>query len=351
MKLIIQIPCLNEEKILPVTIGDLPREVPGFDAVEWLVIDDGSTDRTIEVAKEHGVDHIVRLTNNKGLANGFQAGLDAALKLGADVIVNTDADNQYDGRDIVTLVAPIVAGDADMVVGDRQVMTIEHFSPAKKSLQRLGSWVVRQASQTDIPDTTSGFRAYNREAALALQVVSKFTYTLETIIQAGKMTVAVDHVPVRTNPKLRESRLFPSMWTYIRRNGISIFRIYAMYEPLKVFMSAALVVGIASIAVWTRFLVFWLQGDGAGHVQSLILGAVLFNAAMVLAALGVLGDLISGQRTTLQRIFERIRRVELELGVPPSHYEPGQPAPGREPTTGAQAGGHGKTEDREAVQL
>jgi glycosyltransferase involved in cell wall biosynthesis len=351
MKLIIQIPCLNEEKTLPVTIGDLPREVPGFDAVEWLVIDDGSTDRTIEVAKEHGVDHIVRLTNNKGLANGFQAGLDAALKLGADVIVNTDADNQYDGRDIVTLVAPIVAGDADMVVGDRQVMTIEHFSPAKKSLQRLGSWVVRQASQTDIPDTTSGFRAYNREAALALQVVSKFTYTLETIIQAGKMTVAVDHVPVRTNPKLRESRLFPSMWTYIRRNGISIFRIYAMYEPLKVFMSAALVVGIASIAVWTRFLVFWLQGDGAGHVQSLILGAVLFNAAMVLAALGVLGDLISGQRTTLQRIFERIRRVELELGVPPSHYEPGQPAPGREPTTGAQAGGHGKTEDREAVQL
>jgi hypothetical protein len=237
------------------------------------------------------------------------------------------------------------------VVGDRQVMTIEHFSPAKKSLQRLGSWVVRQASQTDIPDTTSGFRAYNREAALALQVVSKFTYTLETIIQAGKMTVAVDHVPVRTNPKLRESRLFPSMWTYIRRNGISIFRIYAMYEPLKVFMSAALVVGIASIAVWTRFLVFWLQGDGAGHVQSLILGAVLFNAAMVLAALGVLGDLISGQRTTLQRIFERIRRVELELGVPPSHYEPGQSAPGREPTTGAQAGGHGKTEDREAVQL
>jgi glycosyltransferase involved in cell wall biosynthesis len=351
MKLIIQIPCLNEEKTLPVTIGDLPREVPGFDAVEWLVIDDGSTDRTIEVAKEHGVDHIVRLTNNKGLANGFQAGLDAALKLGADVIVNTDADNQYDGRDIVTLVAPIVAGDADMVVGDRQVMTIEHFSPAKKSLQRLGSWVVRQASQTDIPDTTSGFRAYNREAALALQVVSKFTYTLETIIQAGKMTVAVDHVPVRTNPKLRESRLFPSMWTYIRRNGISIFRIYAMYEPLKVFMSAALVVGIASIAVWTRFLVFWLQGDGAGHVQSLILGAVLFNAAMVLAALGVLGDLISGQRTTLQRIFERIRRVELELGVPPSHYEPGQPAEGREPTTGAHAGGHGTTEDREAVQL
>jgi glycosyltransferase involved in cell wall biosynthesis len=354
MKLIIQIPCLNEEETLPVTARDLPRQVAGFDTVEWLVIDDGSTDRTVEVARELGFDHIVRLTNNKGLANGFQAGLDACLKLGADVIVNTDADNQYDGRDIAKLVAPIVAGDADMVVGDRQVMTIEHFSPAKKTLQRLGSWVVRQASQTDIPDTTSGFRAYNREAALALQVVSKFTYTLETIIQAGKMTVAIDHVPVRTNPKLRESRLFPSMWTYIRRNGISIFRIYALYEPLKVFMTAALIVGLAAVAVWGRFLYFWIDGDGAGHVQSLILGAVLFNAAMVLAALGVLGDLISGQRITLQRIFERVRRVELELGVPPSHYEPGaqDPSrPAREPTTGARAGGHGTTEEREAVKL
>jgi glycosyltransferase involved in cell wall biosynthesis len=354
MKLIIQIPCLNEEETLPVTARDLPRQVDGFDTVEWLVIDDGSTDRTVEVARELGFDHIVRLTNNKGLANGFQAGLDACLKLGADVIVNTDADNQYDGRDIPKLVAPILAGDADMVVGDRQVMTIEHFSPAKKTLQRLGSWVVRQASQTDIPDTTSGFRAYNREAALALQVVSKFTYTLETIIQAGKMTVAIDHVPVRTNPKLRESRLFPSIWTYIRRNGISIFRIYALYEPLKVFMTAALIVGLASLAVWGRFLYFWIDGDGAGHVQSLILGAVLFNAAMVLAALGVLGDLISGQRITLQRIFERVRRVELELGVPPSHYEPGaqHPSrPSREPTTGARAGGHGTTEEREAVKL
>jgi glycosyltransferase involved in cell wall biosynthesis len=351
MKLIIQIPCLNEEETLPVTLRDLPRQVDGFDAVEWLVIDDGSTDRTIDVARRHGVDHIVRLTNNKGLANGFQAGLDACLKLGADVIVNTDADNQYDGRDIVKLVAPIVAGNADMVVGDRQVMTIEHFSPAKKALQRLGSWVVRQASQTDVPDTTSGFRAYNREAALALQVVSKFTYTLETIIQAGKMTVAIDHVPIRTNPKLRESRLFPSMWTYIRRNGISIFRIYALYEPLKVFMTAALIVGLVAFAVWARFFYFWIDGDGGGHVQSLILGAVLFNAAMVLAALGVLGDLISGQRITLQRIFERVRRVELELGVPPSHYEPGTPSSGREPTTGAHAGGHGTTEDREAVKL
>src|SRR5215212_2131371 len=323
MKLIIQIPCKDEEEALPVTLADLPREVPGFDTVEWLVIDDGSTDRTVDVAVAHGVHHIVRLTNNKGLANGFQAGLDAALKLGADVIVNTDADNQYYGPDIVKLVRPILAGDADMVVGDRQVMTIDHFSPAKKLLQRLGSWVVRQASQTTIADTTSGFRAYNREAAIAMQVVSRFTYTLETIIQAGKMTVAIDHVPIRTNPKLRESRLFPSMWTYIRRNGVSIFRIYSMYEPLRVFMTAAALVGLGATVVWGRFFYFFLQGSGGGHVQSLILGAVLFNAAIVLAALGVLGDLLSGQRIMLQQIFERVRRVELELGVPPSHYEPG----------------------------
>jgi glycosyltransferase involved in cell wall biosynthesis len=349
MKLIIQIPCLNEEEALPVTLRDLPRKVDGFDVVEWLIVDDGSTDRTVDVAREHGVDHIVRLTNNKGLANSFQAGLDACLKLGADVIVNTDADNQYDARDVATLVRPIVAGNADMVVGDRQVMTIDHFSPAKKTLQRLGSWVVRQASQTDVPDTTSGFRAYNREAALSLQVVSKFTYTLETIIQAGKMTVAIDHVPIRTNPKLRESRLFPSMWSYIRRNGVSIFRIYALYEPLRVFMTAALIVALAAVAIWARFFYFWIEGDGSGHVQSLILGAVLFNAAMVLAALGVLGDLLSGQRITLQRIFERIRRVELELGVPPSHYEPGAHATGQEATTGAHAG-RGRTEEREAIK-
>jgi glycosyltransferase involved in cell wall biosynthesis len=349
MKLIIQIPCLNEAETLPVTLADLPRELDGFDAVEWLVIDDGSTDGTVDVARAHGVHHIVRLTNNKGLAAGFQAGLDAALKLGADVIVNTDADNQYDGRDVATLVAPILSGGADMVVGDRQVMTIEHFSPAKKALQRLGSWVVRQASQTNIPDTTSGFRAYNREAAIAMQVVSRFTYTLETIIQAGKMTVAIDHVPVRTNPKTRESRLFPSMWSYIRRNGISIFRIYAMYEPLRVFMTAAALLGLAALAVWGRFLWFFLDGQGGGHIQSLILGAVLFNAAMLLAALGVLGDLLSGQRIMLQRIFERVRRVELELGVPPSHYEPGAGEQGQEPTTGAKAGGHGQ--ERERVKL
>ncbi|MBA3305853.1 MAG: glycosyltransferase family 2 protein, partial [Thermoleophilaceae bacterium] len=205
MKLIIQIPCFDEAEQLPDTLADLPRELPGFDAVEWLVIDDGSTDETIEVARAGGVHHVVRLTNNKGLAAAFQAGLDACLKLGADVIVNTDADNQYFGGDIDKLVAPILAGDADMVVGDRETASIEHFSPLKKRLQRLGSAVVRRASGTDVPDTTSGFRAYNREAALQMQVVSKFTYTLETIIQAGKMLVAVEHVPIRTNEQTRAS--------------------------------------------------------------------------------------------------------------------------------------------------
>jgi glycosyltransferase involved in cell wall biosynthesis len=330
VKLIIQIPCFDEEEHLPVALAALPTVLKGFDSVEWLVIDDGSSDRTIEVARAGGVHHVVRLTNHKGLASAFQAGIDAALKLGADVIVNTDADNQYDARDIPKLVAPILEGRADMVVGDRQTGHIEHFSRSKKVLQRLGSWVVRRASDTDVPDTTSGFRAYNREAALAVQVVSKFTYTLETIIQAGKLDVAIDHVPVRTNEVRRPSRLFPSTSKYVRRNGVSIFRIYAMYEPLRVFLTAAVVLAIAALVVWARFLVFWIQGDGSGHIQSLILGAVLLNAAVVLAALGVIGDLLSAQRMMLQRLTERVRRVELSLDVPPSHYEPG-PAPEREP--------------------
>ncbi|HEY3729332.1 MAG TPA: glycosyltransferase family 2 protein [Solirubrobacteraceae bacterium] len=323
MKLIIQIPCFNEQDQLPLTLSHLPRQIEGFDTVEWLVIDDGSTDKTIEAARANGVDHIVRLTNHKGLAAAFQAGLDAGLKLGADVIVNTDADNQYEGGDVPKLVAPILRGEADMVIGDRQVDVNENFSRSKRRLQRLGSWVVRQASSTEIPDTTSGFRAYNREAALQMQAVSKFTYTLETIIQAGKLLVAVDHVPVRTNPKTRESRLFPSMTAYIRRNGLSIFRIYSQYEPLKVFWGGALVMGVAALAVFIRFVVYFIEGQGRGHVQSLIAGAVLFNAAMLLGSLGVIGDLLDAQRTLSQRTFERVRRIELQLGVEPSHYEPG----------------------------
>jgi glycosyltransferase involved in cell wall biosynthesis len=339
MKLIIQIPCFNEQDQLPNTLSHLPRQIEGFDAVEWLIIDDGSTDDTIQVAKDNGVDHIVRLKNHKGLAAGFQAGLDAGLKLGADVIVNTDADNQYEGADIPKLVAPILRGEADMVIGDRQVDSNEHFSHSKRRLQRLGSWVVRQASSTEVPDTTSGFRAYNREAALQIHVVSKFTYTLETIIQAGMLQVAIDHVPIRTNPKTRESRLFPSMPAYIRRNGLSIFRVYSQYEPLRVFWSAALVMGVGALALFVRFVVnFIANGGRAGHVQSLIAGAVLFNAAMLLGALGVLGDLLAAQRTLSQRTFERVRRIELHLGIEPSHYEPGAGAPA----------GH---DDREAVKV
>jgi glycosyltransferase involved in cell wall biosynthesis len=339
MKLIIQIPCFNEEGQLPATLSDLPRELPGVDTIEWLIIDDGSTDRTVDVARAHGVDHIVRLTNNKGLAAGFQAGLDACLKLGADLIVNTDADNQYDAADIPKLLAPVLAGDADMVVGDREVGGVEHFSRLKIRLQKLGSAVVRRASETNVPDTTSGFRAYNREAAIQLQVVSKFTYTLETIIQAGKNLVAVDHVPVRTNPKTRESRLFPSMWSYVRRNTVSIFRIYSTYEPLRVFMAAAAVVGLIAAIIWVRFAWFYVvEGEGKGHVQSLILGAVLFIAAVQLAALGIVGDILAASRVLQQRTLERVRRVELQLGVEPSHYEPGASQTGQPPTTGAEAG-------------
>jgi glycosyltransferase involved in cell wall biosynthesis len=324
MKLIIQIPCLNEEATLPETIAALPRRIDGIDEIELLVIDDGSTDRTVEVAREHGVEHIVRLTNNKGLAAAFQAGLDACLKLGADIVVNTDADNQYSGADVPKLVAPILAGEADMVVGDRQVATIEHFSGQKKALQRIGSWVVRRLSGTEIADTTSGFRAYNREAALGLLVTDNFTYTLESLIQAGKLLVAVDQVPIGTNPQTRESRLFATTGGYVRRNALSILRIYARYEPLRVFASASLVVALLALAAWMPFLIDWIfNGDSSGHIQSLILGAVLFIAALQLMALGVIGDLLAGQRVMTQRVFERVRRVELSLGVEPSHYERG----------------------------
>ncbi len=331
MKLIIQIPCLNEERTLPRVLEQLPRELEGFDAVEWLVIDDGSTDATARVARQSGADHIVRLTNNKGLAAAFQAGLDAALKLGADVIVNTDADDQYPAADIPRLVAPILSGSADMVVGDRRVETIEHFSAGKKLLQRLGSWVVRRASGTGVPDTTSGFRAYNREAALQLLVVSNFTYTLESLIQAGKMLVAVEHVPISTNPQLRESRLFGSTGSYVRRNALAIFRAYVLYEPLRVFAIAACVFALGALGSWIPFLADWIvNGDSSGHVQSLILGAVLALVAVQMFALGIIGDALAGQRVIAQRVFERVRRLELQAGVAPSHLEPGPEAASEE---------------------
>jgi glycosyltransferase involved in cell wall biosynthesis len=325
VKLIIQIPCLNEEATLPSTIADLPRRIEGVDEVELLVVDDGSTDRTVEVARENGVEHIVRLTNHRGLAAAFQAGLDASLKLGADLIVNTDADNQYRGADIPKLLAPILAGEADMVVGNRPISGIEDFSGTKKRLQRLGSWVVRRLSGTEIADTTSGFRAYNREAAIQLLVVDDFTYTLESLIQAGKMMVALDQVEIGTNPKTRDSRLAATTGGYVRRNAPAILRIYARYEPLRVFTAAAAVAAVLALGAWTPFLADWiLNGDSTGHLQSLILGSVLFIAAIQLFALGVIGDLLAGQRVVTQRVFEQVRRVELALGVEPSHYERGK---------------------------
>jgi glycosyltransferase involved in cell wall biosynthesis len=327
MKVIIQIPCFNEATQLPATLGDLPHEIPGVDELEWLIVDDGSTDDTVAVARSLGVDHIVRFTAHKGLAAAFQAGLDACLKLGADVIVNTDADNQYRGSDIPSLVQPILNGTADMVIGDRRVDLVDEFSRSKRVLQKLGSAVVRRFSQTTIPDVTSGFRAYSRDAALQVQVVSKFTYALETIIQAGKMFVAVDSVPISTNPRTRESRLFSSTWEYVRRNGIAILRVYTMYEPLRVFAIAAGLVALVGAAIWARFIYYFVTGDGHGHVQSLILGATMLIIAVQLAALGVLADVLAAMRVLLQRSLERIQRLELHIGVEPSHYDTAEGAP------------------------
>ncbi len=319
MKLVIQIPCFNEEDQLPATLHDLPRQVDGFDAVEWMIIDDGSTDTTVTVALEHGVDHVVRLPQNKGLATAFQTGLDAALKLGADVIVNTDADNQYSAADIPTLVAPIVRGSADLVIGDRGVATVEDFSPLKKRLQWLGSSVVRAASNTDVADATSGFRAYSRDAALQLTVVSPYTYTIESIIQAGRSRAAVESVPISTNPKTRESRLFSSMWGYIRRNMVTIVRVYAAYSPMRFFGGLAAVLAVGSVAGFAPFVIDWLRtGDTSGHLQSIILGAILFVASVQLLSLAVLSDLVAANRVVTQRALERVRRVELALEIPPS---------------------------------
>jgi glycosyltransferase involved in cell wall biosynthesis len=318
MKLIIQIPCLNEEAVLPSTLADLPREVEGFDEVEWLVIDDGSTDRTSDVAREFGVDHIVRFSSNKGLAVAFQAGLDAAVKLGADVIVNTDADNQYRADNIPKLVGPILAREADIVVGDRNVRDHEEFSRMKKVLQSWGSWVVRRASQTDIPDPTSGFRAYSREAALRLNVVTRFTYTVETLIQAGRSDLAVIHVPIRTNPKTRESRLFRSNRQYVTRSIGTILRITAMYDPLPAFLLPAALIGAAGLALLARFGWFYFTESGpTGHIQSLIVGAALFIFAVQLVLLGVISDLLRSNRIISERTLQRVRKVELALGIRP----------------------------------
>lgn len=311
MKLIVQIPCLNEEATLPRTLRAIPRQIPGIDEIEVLVIDDGSSDRTSEVAREHGADHVVRFTRRKGLAAGFMAGLDAALRLGADVIVNTDADDQYPGEEIPRLLAPILAGEADMVVGDRGVQDVAHFSWTKRRLQGLGSWVVRKVSGTQIADATSGFRAFTRDAALRINIVSEFTYTLESIIQAGKKKVAIAHLPIHAR-ETRPSRLFSSTWDYVKRSAATIVRIYAMYEPLKVFLLLGLLLLGGGVILGLRYAWFWWHGAITGHLQSAILSVLLLILGFMTLQWGILADVIAANRKLLEDVLYRVRKLELD---------------------------------------
>jgi glycosyltransferase involved in cell wall biosynthesis len=311
LKLIVQIPCLNEEVALPETIRAIPRSIPGIDVVEVLVVDDGSTDRTSETARRSGADHVVRFPKRKGLAAAFMAGLDASLRLGADVIVNTDADNQYPGSGIPLLVAPILAGEADMVVGDRGVSAVAHFSWTKRRLQTLGSWMVSKVAGTRVPDTTSGFRALNREAALRINIVSEFTYTLESIIQAGKKRVAVAHLPIESQ-ETRPSRLFGSTWEYVKRSGATILRIWAMYEPLKVFVLLGSLLLGGGLVLGLRYAWFWWLGDITGHVQSAILSVLLLILGFQTLQWGIMADLIASNRKLLEDVLYRVRAMELE---------------------------------------
>jgi glycosyltransferase involved in cell wall biosynthesis len=312
-KLIIQIPCLNEAKTLPTTLGDLPRQVPGIDVVEYLVVDDGSNEGTSDVARGNGAHHAVRFRRRKGLAAAFMAGIDASVKLGADFIVNTDGDNQYSAKDVGTLLQPLLSGEADVVIGDRNIQAVAQMSATRKRLQMLGSWVVRQVSNTRVPDTTSGFRAYTRDAALRLTIVSEFSYTLESIIQAGKKRMAIAHVPIATNPRMRESRLFSSAWTYIKASAATIVRIYTMYEPMKVFVSIGSILFLSGVAVSLRFLYYYFTGTGRGHLQSLILAAVLLIVGFQVALIGLVADVISANRKLIEDLLYRVRGIELTL--------------------------------------
>ncbi|WAK02058.1 glycosyltransferase family 2 protein [Methylobacter sp. YRD-M1] len=307
MKLIIQIPCFNEAKTLSIALSALPRTVPGFDTVEWLIIDDGSQDDTVKVARECGVDHVVRHTRNQGLARGFMTGLDACLRLGADVIVNTDADNQYNADDIPALVAPILEHRADIVVGARPIETIEHFSPIKKILQKLGSWVVRVASNTDIPDAPSGFRAMSRTAAQRLMVFNNYTYTLETIIQAGQKNMAITSVPVRVNEDLRPSRLVKSIPSYIKRSIATIIRIFIIYRPFRFFGTIGALLFGAGFLIGLRFLLNYLSGEGEGHIQSLILAGALLAMGFQAVLVAFLADLLAANRKLLEDVRFRLR--------------------------------------------
>jgi glycosyltransferase involved in cell wall biosynthesis len=312
VKLIIQIPCFNEEKTLPVTISDLPKIIKGIDEIEYLIINDGSTDKTVEVARELGVHHVVSFPNNRGLARGFMAGIDACLKLGADIIVNTDGDNQYKAEYIEKLIQPILKGEADVVVGDRQIDDIEHFTFMKKKLQKIGSGVVRMASGCNVIDTTSGFRAYSRDAAMRLNVVSEYSYTLETIIDAGRKKLAIKCVPVRVNDPTRKSRLFKSIPSYISKSASTIIRTYTMYKPLKVFLSLSLVSFIIGFGIGLRYLYLVFQGQGAGNVQSLILAAIMIIISVQLAAFGILADATAANRKINDELLYRLKNLEYD---------------------------------------
>jgi glycosyltransferase involved in cell wall biosynthesis len=313
MKLVIQIPCFNEAASLPVSLGALPRSVPGCDHVEWLVIDDGSSDDTAEVAKQLGVDQIIRHPTNRGLAAAFMTGLDAAVARGADIIVNTDADNQYDARDIETLVRPIIDGRAEFVIGARPIDATLHFSWLKRRLQSLGSFVVRLASRTSVADAPSGFRAMTRDVALRLNVFNRYTYTLETIIQAGRSNIRVISVPVRTNPDLRPSRLVSSIGNYIFRSLGTIVRIFATYRPMLFFWLLGSLFTLAGLVAGIRFLYYYIvAGNGAGHVQSVIFSALCITLGFLLFILGFLADLMATNRRLLERIEWRVRRLEAE---------------------------------------
>ena len=308
MKLIIQIPCFNEEKTLRQTLDDLPKKIEGIDTIEYLVINDGSSDKTTEVAREWGVNYIVSFTQNKGLAKGFMAGLDVALENGADIIVNTDADNQYCGKDIAKLVKPILEKRADIVIGERPIDDTEDFSLLKKKLQRLGSWAVRQASHTGIPDAPSGFRAFSREAAMRINVVNDYTYTLETIVQAGREKIPIVSVPIETNPAVRSSRLAKTMLGYVRTSMLTILRAYLIYKPLKAFLFLSLFPTLPAIAIWIRFLYYLFTAGGAGHIQSLVLACTLLIIGFVCIMIGILGDTICANRKILQDIQYHARK-------------------------------------------
>ncbi len=312
MKLIIQIPCYNEAETLKIALDALPKQIDGVDTIEYLIINDGSQDNTVEVAKEWGVQHIVNFKQNRGLAKGFMAGLDMCLRNGADIIVNTDADNQYCGDDIEKLIAPILEGKADIVIGERPIDQTAHFSWLKKKLQHFGSWVVRKASNTDIPDAPSGFRAYSREAAMQMNVVNEYTYTLEQIVQAGRTKIAITSVPIRTNAELRPSRLFSSMFGYVKKSMLTIIRAYLMYKPMRFFIGLGFIPFLIGLAIGIRFIVLLCMGGGQGNVQSLILCSMLILIGVMIWVVGLLADVMAANRKILQEIQQKVREMDYE---------------------------------------